>query len=250
MRSTRRDTITQDILQNYNNGEGGCIPVFFCVKIESENKCEIICKHVDLYSCFHYNYLCNQEEHKNEKTKGQNKMTNTVENKSILSVLRTKAGAIENNELSSAKKNHMDAVIELGFEVVDSNDSAQGYVSVRNAETGRSIVISKGYDNRSNVYLNGMPQSTEKTFNEFIKDFDFFGYLNKEMKPVDDTQHVDAWDKVHEYKRTKRYLGYGIRRVEQLEEEIALKMQELEEAKKSVAEYEATLEAYTIKKKT
>lgn len=109
-------------------------------------------------------------------------MTNI--NKAILTVLKTSVGEVDKNKLSKTKDRALEDVQSAGFEVsTNSGMSEQGYVTIKNNQTGRSLVISKDFAGRSRIYGNGVKNlgSSSKAFNNVIKLIDFYGYLTKPM---------------------------------------------------------------------
>lgn len=78
-----------------------------------------------------------------------------------------------------------EVLTDLGIEVYNSDGSTQGFWSVRCVDTGRMLVISKGYDNR--VHLYGGDSAYRHTRAKDLKKFDYMGFLKcdrrKEASP-------------------------------------------------------------------
>ena len=80
---------------------------------------------------------------------------------------------------------YAEVLADLGIEVYDSDSSTQGFWSVRYIPTGRMLVISKGYDNKTHLY--GGDCGYRGTNAKDLKKFDYMGFLrcnrNKEASP-------------------------------------------------------------------
>ena len=144
-------------------------------------------------------------------------------NKSILAVLKTKATELENGKVSQAKAKHIESVIEMGFEIEVRENSSQGYVTIKNEETGRNLVISKGYDGYSYLYGNGraFDAGFEMSFNEFTKCFDFFGYLTKPNQEQPHNPHQFENSRVDQLKRAKQNIDFAEKQIEEYREKMA-----------------------------
>lgn len=159
-------------------------------------------------------------------------------NKMILSVLKTKAVDIENDNLSKRKREHLNAIRELGLDVIDREDSSQGYVTVINKETNQSLVISK---NRSgDVWLYGNSvwgvEANSRNFTELSKVFDYYGFLKSEPR-----ERYPNWVVYPEQSRIIKY-NQKKNSIEGLKSIIKRHKQKAKEAQEIVDEYEKRLE--------
>ena len=151
-------------------------------------------------------------------------------NEMIYSTLRTKMGKVPK---------YKDILADLGIEVYDSNSSTQGFWSVRYIDTGRMLVISKGYDKR--VHLYGGDNGYQHTDAKDLKKFDYIGFLkcnrHKEGTPYFRAGYIDS-----EYRKLrsdiyegKRDICWAEREIENLDKKIESLMKEREWQKNRLA---------------
>ena len=166
-----------------------------------------------------------------------------MNNKNILAVLKTKAEEIENGTLSAAKEKHL-AAVKTEFEVIDRQASTQGYVTVVNKKTGRSLVISTGYDGRSYFYGTQRAVEAEGTLNEVAKVFDFYGYLTTDLKrnKFEDNRLPEV-KRVEEFITAKNRKNMAEKRAAQLRKEIEEKMELLKSYEDDAAGSEKRMQA-------
>lgn len=101
-------------------------------------------------------------------------------NEAIKKVLKIKVVDFKAGVLSKAKRDAVatvEAVEDLEI-LTYKDDSVQGYVTVCNHATGKTVVISKNYGGKTSLFdgYKGLDDS-EEHFNEVMKGFDFVGYL-------------------------------------------------------------------------
>lgn len=165
-----------------------------------------------------------------------------MKNKNILAVLKIKADDVVNGTLSGSKEKALKEVQEMGFTVrTDLGDSEQGYVTIANAETKRSLVISR--DNLGGTFFfDGWRRvSATGSFNEVAKVFDFYGYLTKEY--VEKRPNVlPEMERVRKYKRLKKEKNFVEKQVARLQEEIEKKMKQLKKYTDDLEAIEAKME--------
>ena len=141
---------------------------------------------------------------------------------------------------------YVEVLADLGIEVYDSDSSTQGFWSVRYTPTGKMLVISKGYDNKT--YLYGGESGYQKTNAKDLKKFDYMGFLkcdrHKEASPYfADKSYVKT-----EYKElrsaiyhSKRDMRWAKRELEEIDKKIADLMVRKEWQEKRLAEATDTL---------
>ena len=134
-------------------------------------------------------------------------------NKIILSVLRIKAENLDN--LSVAKQADLDTV-KMKFTVEDRGDSEQGYVSIINEKTERSLVISKDRMGATFFFDGWKRVSAHGSYRSLCKTFDFYGYL---MSEKTERESVEP-SAVETYKRAKEELEFAEKRIREINHEI------------------------------
>ena len=101
-------------------------------------------------------------------------------NEMIKRVLKVKAENFEDVKNGTGVKAEAIEVVEReGFVILtDDDNSEQGYVTIKNEETDKSLVISKDRRGRTRIFDGfwGLVDSDER-FNRIIKDFDAYEYL-------------------------------------------------------------------------
>ena len=157
-------------------------------------------------------------------------------NKIILSVLRTKAENLDN--LSDTKQADLDSV-KAKFVVEDREESEQGYVSIVNEDTGRSLVISKDRAGKTFFFDGWRRVSATGTYRTLCKTFDFYGYL---MSEKTERKSVEL-SAVEKYTRTKQDLEFAEKRIKEINFEMD-KLQSLKDLyEEDVKKYSKELES-------
>ena len=166
-----------------------------------------------------------------------------MKNKNILAVLKTKADDVVNGALSKNKEKALQEVQEMGFTVFTGRDeSEQGYVTIMNEETKRSLVISKDmaggsffFDQFTRVEANG-------SYNEVAKVFDFYGYLTKEYSNSYRYNMLPEMKRVRKYKQLKNNKDFAEKQAARLNKEIEEKMNQLKKYNNDIEIIEAKME--------
>lgn len=114
---------------------------------------------------------------------------------------------------------YAEVLADLGIEVYDSDSSTQGFWSVRYIPTGRMLVISKGYDNKTHLY--GGKSGYQETNAKDLKKFDYMGFLkcdrHKEASPYfADRLHVNT-----EHKELRSTIYYNKREISRAKSNIS-----------------------------
>ena len=98
----------------------------------------------------------------------------------IKRVLKVKAENFEEvKNGAGVKAEAIEAVEYEGFVILTDDDwSEQGYVTIKNEETDKSLVISKDKRGRTRIFDGywGLVDS-EESFNQLFKDFNVYEYL-------------------------------------------------------------------------
>ena len=98
----------------------------------------------------------------------------------IKRVLKIKADDFEEvKNGTGVKAEAIEAVEYEGFVILtDDDNSEQGYVTIKNEETDKSLVISKDRRGRTRIFDGywGLVDSEER-FNRIFKEFDVYEYL-------------------------------------------------------------------------
>lgn len=155
-------------------------------------------------------------------------------NEIVLRVLKTKAEDLQRGKVSDKKMSAYLFVESDGLEVlVDAKDSVQGYVSVRNPETGRTLVISKDYSDKTRVYGNHRCLGNiDKPFKEVVKDIDFCGYLNKPTRE----KYREERSKAQKYNIINNEKKRNMNLLEQYERQAEQAMKNVEKYKERIEE--------------
>ena len=121
---------------------------------------------------------------------------------------------------------YRDVLADLGIEVYDSDSSTQGFWSVRYIPTGKMLVISKRYDNRTHLY--GGDNGWQKTNAKDLKKFDYMGFLKRNRGSKGLPYFYDKSYVKTEYKElgstlfeSKRDIRWAERDLEEVDKKIA-----------------------------
>lgn len=142
-------------------------------------------------------------------------------NNYIYHALTTKVG--KQNESTELVK-------ELGFELCDNLNSAQGYYEIKNPKTSRTLVISKDRNNKLGIFN---PYDAIVRGRENIEKVDFYGYLTKQKSAYKSFDPL-GYTKTNRYKMERAKEG-----IKEAEKYIKRYKEEIEEVK---AKYEKEIE--------
>lgn len=123
----------------------------------------------------------------------------------------------------------------MGYTIFDSGWSDYNNWSVKNKETNRLVVLSRGYDNKKRLYSGGSYIRT----NDFKK-VDYVGFLNcnrEKYNPYISYSETEYSKLRKRIKQTKMFIHYKNENIEETQEKIKKLQDYLEQERKEKNEY-------------